>query len=211
MIFLEEPAVRPVLPERQQRPLRLYLLGRSVRVMLTAMTGVALFCLWVTLVAVSPITIVAGLVLPVTALVRAYANAYRREAARLLGRPVPAGYRPRGRGLIGRVWSIERDPASWRDTSWCLVHAVVGFVTSTFLVTLFGATLLYLCYPFLYWVTPQNVFGEPFGGLFTLHSVHQSLLMMPLALVTFGLWYVLIVPLTRAELAVTRGMLSARS
>ncbi len=211
MTFVVDPATTsPVLPAARHTPLRLHLFGRSLRVMLTSMIGVALFCLWVTLVAVSPITIVAPLVLPVTAMVRGYANAHRREAARLLGRPVEAGYRTGGRrGFIRRVWTIERDPASWRDAAWCLVRAVVAFVTSTLLVTLAAATLLYLSYPFLYWVTPQNVFGEPFGGLVTLHSVGQAALLMPLALVTFGLWYVLVVPLTRAELAVTSAMLGS--
>jgi hypothetical protein len=199
MTFVEDPtATRPVLPAPRHTSLRLHLLGRSVGVMLTSMTGVALFCLWVTLVAVSPITIVAPLVLPVTAMVRGYANAHRRGATRLLGHPVEASYRTGGRrGVLGRVWTIERDPASWRDVSWCLVRAVVAFVTSTLLVALCAATLLYLSYPFLYWVTPQNVFGKPFGGLVILHSVAQATLLMPLALVSFGLWYGLVVPLTR--------------
>src|SRR3954447_19823746 len=87
------PPTRPVLLAARKVSLKLHLAGRSVVLMLTSMTGVALFVLWVTLVAVSPISIVAPLLIPATALVRAYANAHRRNAARLLGQPVEAGYR----------------------------------------------------------------------------------------------------------------------
>jgi hypothetical protein len=211
MIVVAEPSTRPPVAAPRPTAVHLRLLGRSVRVMLTSMTGVVLFCLWVTLVAVSPITLVAPLVVPVTALVRRYANAHRREATMLLGQPVAAGYRTGGRrGPVASVWSIERDPASWRDAWWCLAHAVVAFVTSTVLVALFAGGVFYLSYPFLYWVTPQHVFGRPFGGLVVLHSVGQAMVMTPLALILFGLWYLLALPFTGAELGLTRRLLRAR-
>jgi hypothetical protein len=197
-----------VLPAARRTSVRLHLLGRSTVLMLTSMTGVALFCLWITLVAVSPITIVAVLVLPATALVRGYAAIHRRAAAGLLGTPIEPHYRStEGRGLIGRVWTIERDPASWRDAWWLLAHAVVAFVTSVLSFTLFASSLFYLIYPFLYWVTPENVFNRPFGDWWMLHSVGQSTVVMLAAPVMFGLWYLLQIPLARAELSVTRSLL----
>jgi hypothetical protein len=200
-----------VLPPARSATLRLRLLGRSVIVALTSMTGLILFVLWVTFVAVSPISVVAPLVLPVTVLVRAYANGYRRRTARLIGAPIPSGYRTPSRpGLISRIWAVVRDPASWRDAAWLLSHAVVGFVTSILSVTLFLGAVFYLVYPFLFWVTPQRVFGTPFGGWHELHTVADATIMMPLALVCFGLWYLLQLPLTRLELALTRALLGPR-
>jgi hypothetical protein len=202
------PTTAAVLPPPRHYPLRLHLLARSVGVMLTSMAGAALFAFWVTFVAVSPITLVAPLVLPITGVVRAYANARRRGAARLLGRAMPEPYRrPERPGLIARIWTIERDRASWRDALWLLLHAIVGCVTATLAVTLFLSTVFYLIYPFLYWVTPPHVFNRPFGDWMQLHSVAEATVVMPFGLVTLGLWYVLQLPLTRAELGLTRRLL----
>src|SRR5262249_18875916 len=55
--------------------------------------------------------------------------------------------------------------------------------------SLFFGTIFYLIYPFLYAVTPQEVFGTPFG-FFDLHNVAQSFWMWPLAVVCFWLWWV---------------------
>jgi hypothetical protein len=176
--------------------------------MITSMAGTALFCLWVTLVAISPITIVAVLVLPATALVRRYAELRRQGARRLLGDFPAHPYREApGRGPVMRVWTIVRDPASWRDALWLLLHAIVACVTATLSFTLFATGVLSLIYPFLFWVTPQHVFGRPFGGWVELHTAAQAAAIMPLALVFFGLWYVLVVPLTRAEVSLTRALL----
>jgi hypothetical protein len=206
----DRTATPSVLPARHY-PLRLHLLVRSAVVMVTSMVGVALFSVWIALVAVSPVTLVAPLVLPATGLVRAYANAHRRAASRLLGISMRAPYRTPDRpGLFRRIWTIERDPASWRDAAWLLLRAVVACVTSTLAFALFAGTVFYLIYPFLYWVTPQNAFGRPFGGWLEFHSVADATIMMPLALVCFALWFALQLPLTRAELTLTRSLLSPR-
>lgn len=206
-----EKAPAPPLPLARRAPLRLYLLGRAFVLMITSMTGVALFSIWISFVAVSPVSIVAPLLIPLTALVRRYANLRRRGAQYLLGVPITAEYRrPTRPGIVDRVWTIVRDPQSWRDALWCLLHGIVGCVASALSVALFFGGVLYLIYPFLFWVTPQRVFGRPFGGLLHLHTVGQASIVMPLALVLFGLWYVLAVPLARADVALTRRMLGRR-
>ena len=140
--------------------------------------------------------------LPATLLVRSYANAHRRSVARLLGRPVPVPYRSgRGKGVLARVVIILRDPASWRDALWTLAHSVVGFVTACLSFTLLAGAVFYLVYPFLFWVTPDPVFREPFGDWYHLQSVAQSTVVWPLAALLFTLWWVLVIPLARAEVA----------
>jgi hypothetical protein len=212
MVFVkDEPSTHPMLPDARRPPLRLFLLGRSALVMVTSMFGVALFCLWFTLVAVSPITIVAPLLLPVTALVRWYADVHRRQAQRLLGIPIERPYQdPARRGVVGRVWAIERDPASWRDAAWLVLHPIVAFVTSTLSFVLFASACFYLIYPFLFWVTPRPVFERPLGDEFHLHTVAQSTVVMPLALACFVLWYALAIPLAHAEVSLTRSLLDRR-
>jgi len=212
MTTIDRPAARPVPTAARSTAVRLHLLGRSAGLMLTAMLGVPLFVLWVTLVALSPITLVAPLVLPVTAAVRAYANAHRASAGRLLGAAVEPSYRASGRpNVLRRIWDVERDPASWRDAAWLLLHAVVAFVAATVAVALFLSAIFYLAYPFLFWVTPQPVFGRPFGGWLSFHSVADASIMMALAPLSFGLWWLLQIPLTRAELRLTGALLGRRS
>jgi hypothetical protein len=202
----------PVLATPRRPAVRLQLLGRSASMMFTSLIGAVLFSAWIAAVAVSPITLSASLLLPITAVVRRYANKHRRDAGRLLGTPIAAPYRTAERpGVFDRIWTIIRDPASWRDALWLLLHTIVGCVTSALAVTLFAGTVFYLIYPFLYWVTPPSVFGRPFGGWLELHSVADATLMMPLALVSFGLWLALQVPLTRAEVALTRSLLGPRT
>ena len=209
---MDAPASRPVLPAPRWYSLRLHLLGRSISTMFTSLIGAVLFSAWITMVAISPLALTAPLLLPVTAMVRAYANAHRRSASRLLGTPIPAPYRPVERpGVLGRVSAIVRDPASWRDALWALLHSIVGCVTSTVAVSLFFGSVFYLIYPFLYWVTPPSVFGKPFGTWHELHSVADATVMMPLALITFGLWLALQLLLTRLELALTRSLLGPRT
>ena len=206
--IIDAPTDTSAPPSARLIVAELHLLGRSVRLLLTSMVGVLLFSAWITVVVGAPVTIFAPLVLPVTAVVRAYADGHRREARRLTGWPMRPRYRsPETTTPVRRVWSVVRDPQSWRDAWWCLLHGIVACITSSLIVTLFVGTIFYLSYPLLYWATPPSVFGHPFGGLVDLHSVAQSTVMMPLALLSFGLWYVLTLPLTRLELSLTRALL----
>ncbi len=206
------PPTARTLPPAHRVPLRLHLLGRSLLVLFTSMAGAALFSFWITAAAISPLTIFAVVLLPVTALVRGYANIHRRAARGLTGWGMHAGYRSPGEGsAIRRAWSIARDPQSWRDALWCLLHSIVAAVTSSVTIAFFAGGVFYLIYPFLYWVTPQAAFGRPFGGLVVFHSVAQTTAMMPLALVSFGIWYAIALPLARLELRLTGRLLSRDS
>ena len=83
--------------------------------------------------------------------------------------------------LVGRAKTVLTDRASWRDLWWLLVHSTVGCVARDARRSrCLRARVFYLIYPFLYWVTPDSVFRQPFG-FFTLHSVGQSFALMPLA------------------------------
>jgi hypothetical protein len=199
-------AMRPPPPHRA--PLRFYLLARSIRLMFSALLGAVVFTLWITAVVLSPIVLFAALLPPATRLLRCYADAHRREARRLTGWPMRGVYRSSDSAtVLSRAATAVRDGQNWRDAWWSLTHSILASCTAGLSVGLFAGCLFYLIYPFLYWVTPHEVFGRPFDGLVVLHSVAQSTLMMPLALVCFGLWHATVLPLARVELYLTRAFL----
>jgi hypothetical protein len=72
--------------------------------------------------------------------------------------------------------------------------------------SLLAGSVFYLSYPFLYWVTPDPVFRQPFG-FFTLHSVGQSFVLMPLGLLCFALWYATVRPMMLADARLMRSLL----
>jgi hypothetical protein len=52
----------------------------------------------------------------------------RRNAATVLGRPLRGSYREHGGpGLLARVRGTARDPQTWRDLAWLVLHSVLGF------------------------------------------------------------------------------------
>ena len=86
-----------------------------------AVAGAAgLLLLVVTVVAFG--TIPAGIGIPLlvltVSLTRRLADAHRRRAAAVLGRPVPSPYAPRANSAPARFVRIFRDPATWRDLLW---------------------------------------------------------------------------------------------
>jgi hypothetical protein len=111
-------------------------------------------------------------------------------------------------GVFRRAWTIATDPASWRDALWLAWQTVVGWTMALVSVGLFLGSVFYLIYPFLYAVTPDPVFRQPFGSWSQLHSVAESCLVMPVAVIPFVLWYVTVLPFARADLAVGRRLLS---
>ena len=50
----------------------------------------------------------------------------RRNAALVLGRPLRGRYRPQRGGLIARLLATARDPQTWKDHAWLVVHSALG-------------------------------------------------------------------------------------
>jgi signal transduction histidine kinase len=188
--------------------LRFELLGWSVALFLAAVVGgCVLLSLWVTSLSVVLIGVGVPLLMASTLALRWFADRHRAWAGNRLGVPVPSPYRsPPAPGWQPLFLTMLRDPASWRDLAWLIVNVVVGGLVSLLTALLFVGGVFYLIYPFLYWVTPQEIFGDPFG-LFTLHSVAGALAVVPVGLVFFAAWYVLSVPLADLNAALMRSLL----
>jgi putative sensor protein len=200
----------PIAPQRPAPPAHLSrtrLFGWSVVMMTTWPVATVLFCVWVTAVALSPLTVFLPVLVGLTGAVRSYAGVHRRWTERMLGDRVAAPYRPAtATGWVARAKNVLTDRASWRDAWWLLVHSTVGCFLATLAFSLLAGSVFYAIYPFLYWVTPDPVFRQPFG-FFTLHSVGQSFALVPLGLAMFGLWFASVRPIMLAHARLTRSLL----
>ncbi|WP_433007085.1 sensor histidine kinase [Kribbella sp. CA-294648] len=150
--------------------------------------GIAFFVLNVVAVPLIAVWVGIPLLLVFVPCVRWYANCHRVLYAGLIGTPIPKPYKkPPMPGILMWLRTTLTDPATWRDIAWLLVNAVIGFTLTLLSAVLFLASVFYLIYPFLVWVTPDGVFTEPFGGLFTV-NVATSFLMIPFGFFAFLIW-----------------------
>ncbi|TYB39400.1 sensor histidine kinase [Actinomadura chibensis] len=109
--------------------------------------------------------LLAGLVLMVVLLpwlpavvrpLRALANAERRRAGKVLGREIPAPYRPpRGDGLA-EAGRLVRSPDTWRDIAWMAVHGFTGVVAAVLAVGLWPQIPYSLSLPLWWWAAPDG-------------------------------------------------------
>jgi signal transduction histidine kinase len=186
---------------------RISLLGWSLVLTLGTVLGFGLATLWF-----ASVSVVLGAGIPLTflatALVRWFADLHRQWAADRLGVPVARPYLPRpDAGWPTRLWTILRDPATWRDWAWLLVNSIVGWLTSGLSLVLFLGGFFYLLYPLIYQLTPPQAFRTPLGEGFRLHEFIQSFALVPLGPVLLLLWYVTAIRLANLNAHVIRALL----
>ncbi|MGC4939815.1 sensor histidine kinase [Kribbella sp. DT2] len=174
-------------PLRFPRPAQPFVaLGLAV----LAEIGIAFFVLNVVSVPLIAVWVGIPMLLVFVPCVRWFANCHRTMLSSFLGVRIERPYRkPPMPGMLMWLRTTLADPATWRDVAWLLVNAVIGFTLNLLSAVLFLASLFYLIYPFLVWVTPAGVFDEPFGGaiLPTLTPL-TAFIMVPLGLVAFLIW-----------------------
>ncbi|TCN38240.1 signal transduction histidine kinase [Kribbella orskensis] len=150
--------------------------------------GIAFFVLNVVAVPLIAVWVGIPMLLVFVPCTRWFANCHRTLLASFTGTPIQRPYKkPPMPGVLMWLRTTLSDPATWRDIAWLLVNAVIGFTLTLLSAVLFLASVFYLIYPFLVWVTPDGVFDEPFGGLFTL-NVATAFLMVPFGLLAFLIW-----------------------
>ena len=150
--------------------------------------GIAFFVLNVVAVPLIAVWVGIPMLLVFVPCTRWFANGHRMMLSSVIGVRIERPYRkPPMPGVLMWLRTTLADPATWRDIAWLLVNAVIGFTLNLLSAVLFLASLFYLIYPFLVWVTPDGVFDEPFGGLFKL-NVATAFLMVPLGLFAFLIW-----------------------
>ncbi|MFJ8941484.1 sensor histidine kinase [Streptomyces sp. NPDC102365] len=194
---------------KQNVVLRMGLLGRSLVLLPGAVLGFGLLTFWLTSVAAVALGVGIPLTLLATVLVRWFADLHRQWAADRLGEPVARPYLPPpdGRWPV-RLWAILRDPATWRDWAWLGVNSITGWFTYGLSLLFFLCGVAYLSYPLLYALTPPEVFRTPLGNGFRLHSVQESVALVPLGPVFLLLWWTTAERLAHLDALVARSLLA---
>lgn len=172
-----------------------------------AQLGLVFFVL--TVVGVPLIVVTAGIPLLLAAIpgTRWWANLHRVLIGRINGVEIERPYRkPPVPGIVNYLRTALTDPATWRDLAWLFVNATAGFAMLLLSSALFLGSIFYLIYPFLYAVTPQEVFGTPFG-FFELHNVAQAFVVWPAAVLSFALWWNAGRPLARLSARMSAALL----
>ncbi|MEV5828143.1 sensor domain-containing protein [Spirillospora sp. NPDC052242] len=87
---------------------------------------------------------------------RALANAERRRAGALLGREIPAPYRPMRGTSIERGLVLLRSPDTWRDVGWMAAHGFTGLLAGVVAIGLWPATPVSFSLPLWWWAAPEG-------------------------------------------------------
>jgi signal transduction histidine kinase len=187
---------------------RFRLLAWGLPMAIAAELGIGLFCIWTTSVSILLVTVGIPLTLLFTPIVRWYANLHRSWAGARLLEEIPRPYRPIEPGTkpLSRILIYLRDPATWRDWIWLLVNGTLGFTLSMLSFSLAAGSIFYLIYPFLYAVTPPEVFGNPFG-FYHITDVAGAFPIVPIGVVCLVIWYWAARPLAIANARLMRGLL----
>jgi signal transduction histidine kinase len=146
---------------------------------LGGVTSVVAFVVWVTAVSVtvSLLVFIVGLPLFLLSAIafRWTAELDRRNAALILGRPLRGRYADhRGEGFLARLGSTARDPQTWRDLAWLVLHSVLGFGFAVVAVVAVGVTLGALTMPAWFWAVP----GGAGPDSWRIDTIGQALLTM---------------------------------
>ncbi|HEY2635776.1 MAG TPA: sensor domain-containing protein, partial [Solirubrobacteraceae bacterium] len=109
----------------------------------------------------------------------------RQNARLVLGRPLRGPYRDHSGTVWHRIAATARDPQTWRDFAWLVVHSVLGLGFGCAAVSMVGAVLAQLSLPLWFWALPDD--SKPDFGLWHVSTLPgalgSALLAIPLAVV----------------------------
>ncbi|MEW2355636.1 sensor domain-containing protein [Spirillospora sp. NPDC029432] len=88
--------------------------------------------------------------------VRALAGIERRRAGRALGREIPEPYPAVEGPSLERVVRLLRDPSTWRDLAWMVLHGLSGFLMGVLAIGLWPSILFALSMPLWWWAAPEG-------------------------------------------------------
>src|SRR3954447_14775934 len=126
------------------------------------LTSILALTVWITCVTLSLTLAVFIIGLPIM-LASAYvfrwaAELDRQSVSVFLGRRVRGRYQDhRADTFLGRMAATFRDPQTWRDLSWLIVHSVLGFAFGIAAVSLVAAVVGTAVLPVWYWSIPDGV------------------------------------------------------
>jgi signal transduction histidine kinase len=109
-------------------------------------------------------------------LVRGTAGLDRRRAALVLGEPIEARYRqPPDTSITRRLWTVVKDPQSWKDVVWLAVGSVLGFAHGIVAGVIWAAGITQLT-TLVWWWIPAKHDRSDGPGLFDVDTWELALL-----------------------------------
>jgi Putative sensor len=171
-------------------------------------TSVVAFAVWIAGVTASLSLAVFIVGLPIFVLsaiaFRWTAELDRRNAALVLGRPLRGRYRPHGAGLIARLVATLRDPQTWKDLAWLVLHSVLGFAFGVAAVSLVASVAGLAVLPVWYWSLPDGVEL----GLWDVDTLWEAFASAPLAIPLALLTALLLRAMAAAHARLARALLA---
>lgn len=140
------------------------------------MTSVLAFTVWVTGLSITLSLAVFIIGLPLIALCafvfRWTAELDRRNAALVLGAPLHGSYRSHGgEHFLTRLFAPLRDPQTWRDLLWLVLHSLIGFAFGVAALTAIGLVVAAITMPAWYWA----IEGSPDIGVWSIDTLPKAL------------------------------------
>jgi signal transduction histidine kinase len=193
---------------RERRPGRFALFGWALAMSVLSVAGVGVWCIVVTSASLVTIGVGVPLTLLTVPWLRGLADWHRWWSASVMGIPIRRPYRPAAGGnLLTRLDALRKDRASYRDLLWVLVDATAGLALCAIPAALLLGVGWYGLMPLLLHIFPNFVDNEL--GFITLHGTASGFYYgWPIAIVYFGLFWVLVRPLMTAYAKLTRWMLA---
>jgi len=173
-------------------------------------TSILAFVLWVTAVSVSLSLVLFIIGLPVI-LASAWAFRWtteldRHNAALVLGSRLRAPYRDHGgERFLVRLGNTMRDPQTWKDLAWLVVHSVVGFGFGVAAISAIANVIGVALLPLWYWALPEGVDW----GIWNVDTLPEAFLTMLLAIPLAALTVLLLRGMAIAEAWLAQGLLGA--
>ncbi|GAB3656290.1 sensor domain-containing protein [Actinocorallia lasiicapitis] len=181
---------------RPTRPIEgFFLFWRKILVLVLA-------ALWLVALCLVPLGVGLVLLPPLTALLRAQADADRALAARWSGLQIPSPYQPKPRdtGLLARNRWILTDKATGKDLLWAFTDPIVGGLLVLLPLTLLGYGVWGLVLPAVW----NRLVDAGINDWYTFVHVHdrftaEDLIVLPLGVLFLALGHLSVRPLTDAH------------
>jgi signal transduction histidine kinase len=175
-------------------------------------TSVLAMALWIAAVSLSLSLAVFVIGLPVMLFsanaFRWLADLDRRNAALVLGRPLQGRYRDHGGdAFLARLSATLRDPQTWRDLEWLVVHSIVGFAFGCAALSLIGQLVGLATLPLWFWALPDGVDWWGVSGLWEIDTLWEVLIVTPLAIPLAAITVVLLRVMARGEAGLASALL----
>ena len=175
-------------------------------------TAVLALALWIAAVTLSLSLAVFVIGLPVMLLsataFRALADLDRRNAALVLGAPLRGRYRDHGGdAFLARLAATLKDPQTWKDLQWLVVHSVVGLAFGCAAISLVAQLAGLATLPLWFWAPPGGLDWWGLSGVWQVDTLWESLLVAPLAIPLGAITVVLLRVMARGEAGLAAALL----